>query len=85
MMSFGWRPMLSCYASHGKVPTSTQQQIETAQAAVSTGTASPAQTSLAQAASAGNVAIAACPSTPGWFYAGLAIAAGLGLMRGKRR
>lgn len=84
MMSFGWRPMLSCYARQGTIPTSTQQQVESAQAAVSTGTATPDQTSLAQAASAGNVAITACPATPGWFYAGLAIAAGLGLMARKR-
>ena len=84
MMSFGWRPMLSCYASQSKMPTSTQQQVEQAQSAVSQGTATQDQQSLAQAASAGNIQISACPTAPSWFYAGLAIAAALGLMKGRR-
>lgn len=84
MMSFGWRPMLSCYASQGKVTTSTQQAVEQANAAVSTGTATADQQSLVQAASAGNVQIAStCPS-PTWFYTLLAIGAAAGLMRGRR-
>lgn len=82
-MSFGWRPMLSCYASQNKVTTSTQQAVEQASAAVSNGQATPAQASLVQAASNGNVVIA-CPS-PSWFYAGLAIAAAAGLFSRRKR
>lgn len=79
MMSFGWRPMLSCYASQSKAfsgqTSSTQQAVEMAVNASAAGVASPSQTAIAAAA---------CPS-PGWFYAGLAIAAFLGITRGKRR
>lgn len=84
-MSFGWRPMLSCYAGPGKTTTSTQQAVDQASVAVSTGTATPAQTSLVQAASQGGVQIVSCPPSPTWFYALLAIGAAAGLMRGGRR
>lgn len=84
MMSFGWRPTMSCYAGSGKVRTSTQQAVETAAAAVSTGQASPDQHALIQAAAAGDVTITTCPS-PTWFYALLTIAAFTGIMKGKKR
>ena len=62
MMSFGWRPMMSCYVGNDKAgqATSTQQAVEAATAA------------------------AVCPS-PTWFYTLLAIAAGLGIMKGGKR
>jgi hypothetical protein len=79
MMSFGWRPMLSCYASQAKAfsgqTSSTQQAVEAAVNATAAGVATPDQSAIAQAV---------CPS-PSWFYAGLAIATFLGLTaRGKR-
>lgn len=88
MMSFGWRPMLSCYGSQQKQmtgqTTSTQQAVDQAVSAVSTGQATPNQAALVQAASTGNIQIASTCPTPTWFYGLLAIAAGAAIFKGRR-
>ncbi len=69
MMSFGWRPMLSCYATQEDQlsgNTTSSQQVADAQ-----------QTAAVQASS--------CAATPTWFFTLLAIAAGAGLMNGGRK
>ncbi len=77
MMSFGWRPMLSCYAADAKAAqgatSSSQQEVEQAANAVAAGVATPMQQAIAQGV---------CP-TPTWFYVGMAAAAFFGLSRRK--
>ena len=77
MMSFGWRPMLSCYASNPKTATgqntASQQAIDQATNAVAAGVATPDQQAIASVS---------CPS-PTWFYTLLVIGVAAGLMKGR--
>lgn len=70
MMSFGWRPLMSCYTSAGK---GSQDQPTT----VATSTGDQAQMAMA------SVAAPTCAAPQSWFYIALATA-GVLAMAGRR-